>query len=57
MTDDGSVEVITHFTGIEPPYRTEAYGGEYDKHTWSYDTLGAAKVGHWEVVDLVREAV
>jgi hypothetical protein len=49
-----TVHVITHFTGIEPQYETNVYGGQYDKYQWSYETLGAAKMGHWYVVDLVN---
>ena len=44
--------------GSEPmPWWTLVWGGPLHQRTWNYATFDEAKVGHWKVVDLAREAM
>ena len=39
------------------PWSTIVVGGPLHNRLWQYATLGEAKQGHWEAIDLVREAM
>lgn len=39
------------------PWFTIVLGGPLHNRLWQYTTLGKAKQGHWEAVDLVRRAI
>jgi len=65
--DDGTPEVLvsTIFVGIDlgflpggPPvlFETMIFGGHLDQYQVRYETMGEAKVGHWDAVDKAREA-
>jgi len=59
------VEVFTTFLGIDhgfdpnaPPilFETMIFGGSLDMEMRRYCTMGEAKQGHWEMVDMARKA-
>lgn len=48
--------VLDHGFGHGQPqlYETMIFGGTLDTYRWRYATLGEAKQGHWQAVDLAR---
>lgn len=54
--------VSTVFLGLNhswregPPvlFETMVFGGQYDTACFRYTSIGAAKIGHWQVVDCIR---
>jgi hypothetical protein len=36
-------------------FETMVFGGKYDNCGWRYSTYGQAKIGHWKIVDCIRE--
>lgn len=61
VSEKPEVMVVTLFLGHddEPPesppqpWATIVWGGPLNNRLWQYTTLGKAKQGHWQVVDLV----
>ena len=65
ISEDPEVIVGTAFQGHDDkqpdsrpmPWRTTVWGGPHHERTWTYTTLGEAKEGHWQAVDLARQAM
>lgn len=46
------------FNGRKPIlFETMVFGGEYDQYCWRYSSMGEAKIGHWNVVDCIRNGI
>jgi len=65
ICEEPEIIVATHFLGHDDespdtppkPWSTVVLGGPLHGRVWQYATLGEAKQGHWEAVDLVRRAI
>lgn len=59
----GGEMISTVFLGLdhgmmcEKPvlFETMVFGGKYHQRGWRYSSFGEAKLGHWQIVDCIRE--
>lgn len=51
----GDVKVLTVFLSLNHYWETLVFGGRLDGKSAQYNSLAAAKLGHWSFVQCVRQ--